>query len=56
MSELIDQILNDFEKELEYAEARNDHRAVDVLMMVIARIESREYEFSAMVDGRYPDE
>ena len=56
MNELIDIILDDLNKELEHAEARHDHRAVDIIRMVIGRIEAREYEHCAMMDGRYPDE
>lgn len=56
MNELIDVILKDFRAELNHAEARNDHRATDLLRMVINRIEAREYEFSQMMEGRYPDE
>ena len=56
MNELIDIILDDLNKELEHAEARHDHRAVDIIRMVIGRIEAREYEFGAMIDGRFPDE
>ena len=56
VNELLDIILDDLNKELEYAEARNDHRAVDLLRMVIDRIEAREYEHCAMIEGRYPNE
>jgi transcription initiation factor IIE alpha subunit len=52
MQELIDTILEDLYTEISHAEARNDHRAVDVLRMVINRIEAREYEYSQMFEGR----
>ena len=52
MQELIDTILEDLYTEISHAEARNDHRAVDILRMVINRIEAREYEYSQMYEGR----
>ena len=55
MKDLIDIILDDMNTELEHAEARNDHRAVDILRMVIARIEAREYEHSAMQEAKEDD-
>ena len=55
MHNLIDIILDDMNTELEHAEARNDHRATDLLRMVIQRIEAREYEHSAMVEAKEDD-
>ena len=52
MQELINQILNDIYTEIQHAEARNDHRAVDVLRMVCDKIEARQYEHSQMIEGR----
>ena len=55
MNELIDIILDDLNTELNHAEARHDHRAVDILRMVIQRIEAREYEYSQMVEAKEDD-
>ena len=55
MKGLIDIILDDMYTELDHAEARNDHRAVDILRMVIQRIEAREYEHSAMQEAKEDD-
>ena len=55
MKGLIDIILDDMTTELDHAEARNDHRAVDILRMVIQRIEAREYEHSAMQEAKEDD-
>ena len=52
MHELIETILKDLHTEISHAEARSDHRAVDVLKMVINRIEAREYEWGEMQQGR----
>lgn len=52
MQELINVILEDLYTEISYAEARNDHRAVDILRMVCDKIEAREYEYSQMLEGR----
>jgi hypothetical protein len=52
MQELINVILNDLYTEIQYAEARNDHRAVDILRMVCDKIEARQYEHSAMVEAK----
>ena len=52
MQELINVILNDLYTEISHAEARNDHRAVDLLRMVCDKIEAREYEYSQMLEGR----
>ena len=48
-------ITEDIAQELEYAEARNDHRAVDVLRSVLMRIQARTYEHSAMQEAREDD-
>ena len=55
MHNLIEVILDDLNTELNHAEARHDHRAVDILRMVIQRIEAREYEHSAMQEAREDD-
>ena len=55
MHNLIEVILDDLNTELNHAEARHDHRAVDILRMVISRIEAREYEHSAMQEAREDD-
>ena len=52
MQELIDTILEDLYTEISHADARNDHRAVDVLRMVCDKIEAREYEWGEMQQGR----